>query len=102
VTPVWIVCEDGSEYHSRFARFLANQFTFVRADCAAALLQLAHRGAAGAIVDLAAGLASARPVAEGATPRPAGGTARGRARAASAPRAARPDALNPRAPRASP
>jgi type IV secretory pathway TrbL component len=64
--------------------------------------EVAGADAAGAIVDLAAGLASARPVAEGATPRRAGGTARGRARAASAPRAARPDALNPRAPRASP
>jgi ribosomal protein S6--L-glutamate ligase len=64
--------------------------------------EVAGADAAGAIVDLAAGLASARPAAEGATPRRAGGTARGRARAASAPRAARPDALNPRAPRASP
>jgi hypothetical protein len=36
--PVVIVCEDGEEYLVRFARFLGDEFTFVRVtDCAAAL-----------------------------------------------------------------
>lgn len=52
VTPLWIVCEDGNEYHARFTRFLSDQFAFARADCAAALIALARQGAAGAIVDL--------------------------------------------------
>jgi len=52
VAPLWIVCEDGSEYHARLARFLSDQFSFVRADCAAALVEQARQGAAGVIVDL--------------------------------------------------
>ncbi|MBN2360912.1 MAG: hypothetical protein JXR83_15760 [Deltaproteobacteria bacterium] len=52
MAPLWIVCEDGDEYRARLARFLGTEFAFVRAGCAAELVQQARRGAAGAIVDL--------------------------------------------------
>jgi hypothetical protein len=55
--PLWIVCEDGSEYFERFSRFLDGEFRFLPAGDAASLLRLvevgaAEGGVAGVILDL--------------------------------------------------
>ena len=53
VRPMWLVCEDGDEYHDRFSRFLDGEFRFGRAGDAAALLDaLAAEPACGVILDL--------------------------------------------------
>lgn len=50
--PLWVVCEDGTEYLERFGRFLGGEFRFVQAADAAALLgALAGGEAAGVILD---------------------------------------------------
>jgi hypothetical protein len=49
--PVWLVCEDGAEYVTRFERFLGGEFRFVRVPDAAALLA-ATAGAVGVVLDL--------------------------------------------------
>ena len=49
--PLWIVCEDGTEYLERFARFLGGEFRFALAQDAGALLAVAE-GADGLILDL--------------------------------------------------
>ncbi len=56
--PRWLVCEDGSEYLDRFARFLSSEFDFGHTQSAGALLdelaaaQQAHVPCAGVILDL--------------------------------------------------
>ena len=54
--PLWIVCEDGTEYLERFSRFLDGEFRFVAAADAGALVALLDgdetRAAAGVILDL--------------------------------------------------
>ncbi len=50
--PVWIICEDGSEYLERFARFLDERFCFVHALDGPALLAALAEGASGVILDL--------------------------------------------------
>jgi hypothetical protein len=49
--PRWLVCEDGTEYTTRFTRFLGDEFEFTRVGDAAALLG-ASGGAAGVVLDL--------------------------------------------------
>ena len=48
----WIICEDGSEYFERFARFLDGEFEFVAAPDAASLLAALGTAASGVILDL--------------------------------------------------
>lgn len=50
--PIWIICEDGTEYLERFARFLKSRFHFVPALDGAALLAALEQGARGVILDL--------------------------------------------------
>jgi hypothetical protein len=51
--PLWLVCEDGTEYLDRFARFLGHEFRFERAGDAASLVAAAARGEArGVLMDL--------------------------------------------------
>jgi hypothetical protein len=50
--PVWIICEDGSEYLERFQRFLDDRFRFVHALDGPALLAALAGGASGIILDL--------------------------------------------------
>jgi hypothetical protein len=51
--PLWVVCEDGSEYLERFRRFLDGEFQFVAAASGAALLAaLDAADATGVILDL--------------------------------------------------
>lgn len=53
--PVWLVCEDGTEYLDRFARFLGDRFQFVPALDGPELLELLQRlaaGASGVLLDL--------------------------------------------------
>ncbi len=50
--PVWIVCEDGTEYLERFVRFLDDRFRFVHALDGPALLAALAGGARGVILDL--------------------------------------------------
>ena len=38
--PLWLICEDGTEYLERFERFLGGAFRFARAGDAASLLSL--------------------------------------------------------------
>ncbi|HEY3358866.1 MAG TPA: hypothetical protein VGQ83_36795 [Polyangia bacterium] len=49
--PLWLVCEDGTEYVTRFARFLGGEFRFARVGGAAALLAAAA-SAQGVVLDL--------------------------------------------------
>lgn len=51
VKPRWVVCEDGTEYHERFVRFLGGEFEFVPASDAEALWAAAGE-ADGVILDL--------------------------------------------------
>lgn len=51
VKPLWIVCEDGTEYLLRFERFLSAEFRFAAAPDAGALLDLAP-SAQGVLLDL--------------------------------------------------
>jgi hypothetical protein len=51
VKPLWLVCEDGTEYIERFTRFLAAEFRFARVGDAAELAA-ATGEAAGVILDL--------------------------------------------------
>lgn len=51
--PLWLVCEDGTEYVDRFCRFLDAEFDFVRvADGLELGEKLAAGGVAGVILDL--------------------------------------------------
>jgi len=50
--PVWIICEDGTEYLDRFERFLGSRFHFVPALDGAALLAALAQTARGVILDL--------------------------------------------------
>lgn len=50
--PLWIVCEDGTEYLERFARFLGGEFRFAAAADAGALIEaLAGGEVTGVILD---------------------------------------------------
>ena len=51
VKPLWIVCEDGTEYLERFSRFLGDEFRFAPARDGETLLAEAQ-AAAGVILDL--------------------------------------------------
>lgn len=50
--PLWVVCEDGTEYLERFVRFLADRFQFVHALDGPALLEALAAGPSGVILDL--------------------------------------------------
>jgi hypothetical protein len=52
--PIFIVCEDGTEYVERLERFLGAEFTFVRAGALSALTAAlgAHASARGLVLDL--------------------------------------------------
>ncbi len=54
--PIWIVCEDGTEYLDRFARFLGERFSFVAALDGPALVAMlaepAGARASGVLLDL--------------------------------------------------
>jgi hypothetical protein len=53
VRPLWLICEDGTEYLERFARFLGDRFQFAHAQDGPALLLALQAGpAAGVILDL--------------------------------------------------
>ena len=53
VRPLWIVCEDGSEYIERYARFLDGEFAFAAAGDAAEVMSVAgERKPGGVILDL--------------------------------------------------
>jgi hypothetical protein len=53
VKPLWLVCEDGTEYVDRFGRFLDAEFEFVRvADGPELVERLAMGAVAGVILDL--------------------------------------------------
>jgi hypothetical protein len=49
--PLWLVCEDGAEYVTRFTRFLGAEFRFARVGDAHALLAAAP-AARGVVLDL--------------------------------------------------
>lgn len=49
--PLWIVCEDGTEYLERFVRFLGDEFRFAPAQDADSLIEVA-RTADGVVLDL--------------------------------------------------
>src|SRR5207302_7709332 len=52
--PIFLICEDGTEYQDRLERFLGSEFRFVRADSFSALVAAldAHGAAAGLVLDL--------------------------------------------------
>jgi len=50
--PLWIVCEDGTEYLMRFERFLADRFRFAHALDGLSLLDALAQEASGVILDL--------------------------------------------------
>jgi hypothetical protein len=50
--PVFVVCEDGTEYVDRFARLLGARFDFVRAGSFAEAKAALARGAVGLLLDL--------------------------------------------------
>lgn len=50
--PVWLVCEDGTEYLDRFTRFLGDRFHFVPALDGPELLDRLAAGASGVLLDL--------------------------------------------------
>jgi hypothetical protein len=53
VKPLWLICEDGTEYLERFERFLGSEFRFLRVTELGALLASVATGVvAGVVMDL--------------------------------------------------